>query len=202
MRAGCWSHARRKFKEAFDTGSRQAARVLGLINRLFAIERAVKGRGERRNLPHADLLELRSSVRHRTSKRLLDRLYLEVARLGSAPSTLPKSKLGKAVTYATNQRQPLCVFLDEPGVPIHNNDQERDLRHVVTGRKNWQLFASPKGGEVACRLYSLILSCKQNGVNPEAYIEGVLQATRTTKASDIASLTPWAWAARDEEPAN
>ena len=119
-----------------------------------------------------------------------------------APSTLPKSKLGKAVTYATNQRQPLCVFLDEPGVPIHNNDQERDLRHVVTGRKNWQLFASPKGGEVACRLFSLILSCKQNGVNPEAYIEGVLQATRTTKASDIASLTPWAWAARDEEPAN
>ena len=52
-----------------------------------------------------------------------------------------------------------------------------------------------RGGEVACRLYSLILSCKQAGVDPERYIEDVLGKLSTTKASDIATLTPWAWAA-------
>ena len=51
------------------------------------------------------------------------------------------------------------------------------------------------GGHVACRLYSLILSCKQGGVDPEAYIEDVLGRLSTTKASNIAELTPWAWAA-------
>ncbi len=33
------------------------------------------------------------------------------------------------------------------------------------------------------------------GVDPEKYIEDVLGRLSTTKSSDIASLTPWAWAA-------
>ena len=130
VRAGCWSHARRKFKEAFDTGSREAAPVLALIGRLFAVERAIKERAERQGLEHAQRLELRSSVRARTSKRLLARIYAEIAELGSRPSTLPKSKLGKAVGYATNQRDALSVFVERSGVPIHNNDQELSLIHI------------------------------------------------------------------------
>ena len=48
---------------------------------------------------------------------------------------------------------------------------------------------------MACRLYSLVLSCKQNGVDPEAYIEDVLMKVATTPASQIATLTPWGWKA-------
>jgi hypothetical protein len=80
-------------------------------------------------------------------------------------------------------------------IPIHNNDEERDLRHLKLGKKNWQILGSERGGAVACRLYSLVLSCKQAGVDPQAYIEDVLGRLSTTKASDIAQLTPWEWAA-------
>ena len=83
----------------------------------------------------------------------------------------------------------------DPRLPIHNNDSERDLRHVAVGRKNWLVFASPRGGEVACRLYSLVLSCKQCGADPEAYLEDALMKVATTPASEVASLTPWAWQA-------
>lgn len=65
----------------------------------------------------------------------------------------------------------------------------------MLGRKNWQIFASPKGGEVACRLYSLVLSAKLNGVDPREYIEDVLGRLSTTPHSRIAELTPWGWAA-------
>jgi transposase len=95
-----------------------------------------------------------------------------------------------------SQRLSLSVFLDDPRIPIHNNDSERDLRHLAVGRKNWLVFGSQRGGEVACRLYSLMLSCKQCGANPEAYLEDVLMKVATTPASQIATLTPWAWAAR------
>jgi len=77
-----------------------------------------------------------------------------------------------------------------------------DLRHLVVGRNNWLVFASPKGGEVACRLYSLVLSCKQNGVDPEAYIEDVLMKVATTPASKIATLTPWGWKAARQADAS
>ena len=72
------------------------------------------------------------------------------------------------------------------------------LRHVVTGRKNWLIFGSPRGGEVAGRLYSLVMSCKFAGVAPDEYLEDVLSLISTTKASDIATLTPWGWAAARE----
>lgn len=195
-RAGCWAHARRYFKEALDVGSKEAALVLVEIGRLFRVERAVNGRIERGELEREAGLALRNEVRARVSSRIVERIYVAAKVLDSARSTLPKSKLGKALKYLFNQRAPLAVFLEDARVPIHNNDAERDLRHVVTGRKNWLVFGSKRGGEVACRLYSLMLSCRQNGVDPEAYLADVLMAVATTPASEIASLTPWAWGSR------
>lgn len=101
--------------------------------------------------------------------------------------------LAKALGYLMLQRKSLMAFLDDPRLPIHNNDSERDLRHLAVGRKNWMVFGSQRGGEVACRMYSLILSCKQCGADLEAYLEDVLMKVATTPASEIASLTPWAW---------
>ena len=91
------------------------------------------------------------------------------ATLAQESSTLPRSQLGKALAYLENQRESLEVFLNDPRVPLSNNDCERDLRHVVVGRANWLVFASPRGGEVACRLYSLVLSCKENGVDASGH---------------------------------
>ena len=194
-RAGCWAHARRYFKEALDVGSKEAALVLREMARLFRVERAVNGRIEK--LDRERELALREETRARVSSRIIERIYAAAELLDSAKTTVPKSKLGKALTYLFNQRAPLTVCLEDARVPIHNNDAERDLRHVVTGRKNWLVFGSQRGGEVACRLYSLMLSCRQNDVAPEAYLADVLMAVASTPASEIASLTPWAWGARN-----
>ena len=116
--------------------------------------------------------------------------------ISSAPNhPFLNSLLGKALTYLRNQQGPLDKSVADPRLPIHNNDSERDLRHIAVGRKNWMVFASERGGAVASRLYSLVLSCKEADINPEAYIEEVLQRISTTRAADIAELTPWAWAA-------
>jgi transposase len=195
VRAGCMAHARRKVKEALDCGSKVAMRVFRPIQRLFWLERAIKRRAERDSLEYEQFIELRREVRERRSRTVWAWLQAEVRDLGSQRGTLPESKLGKALGYLDLQQGPLSVFLEDSRIPIHNNDTERDLRHLVVGRNNWLVFASPRGGEVACRLYSLVLSCKQNGVDPEAYIEDVLMTVATTPASKIATLTPWGWKA-------
>ncbi len=97
--------------------------------------------------------------------------------------------------YAINQREPLTALLRHGKIPIHNNDTERDLRRVVTGRKNWLVFGSQRGGEVAGRLYSLVMSSKLAGINVADYLEDVLSLISTTSASEIATLTPWGWKA-------
>lgn len=195
-RAGCWAHARRKVKDALDTGAADAAGVLALVQQLFDVERPINQRVQADEIDRQRQLDLRRAARADHSTAIVAAIYTEADRLERLRSTLPKSKLGKALGYLRSQRESLSVFLDEPRIPIHNNDSERDLRHLAVGRKNWLVFGSQRGGEVACRLYSLMLSCKQCGANPEAYLEDVLMKVATTPASEIATLTPWAWAAR------
>ena len=192
-RAGCWAHARRKLKDALDVGSKDAALVLVHVQRLFRIERAVKERVKAREQKTEELLALRRDVRSRLSRRVLECIYATADDVLARRGTLPKSKLGKALRYLFNQRDELAVFLEDRRIEIHNNDAERDLRHVIVGRNNWMVFASPRGGEVASRLYSLVLSCKHAGVDPQEYLEDVLVRVSTTPDREIASLTPWAW---------
>jgi transposase len=195
VRAGCMAHARRYFKKAFDVGTKQAALCLAPMNRLFWIERAVNRRAERLGLDLAGRRELRARIRERRSAVVVRKLYETANTLAQDAATLPRGQLGKALGYLENQREPLQQFLSDPRVPLSNNDSERDLRHIVVGRANWLVFASPRGGEVACRLYSLMRSCRENGVDPQAYIEDLLTRVSTTPASRIAELTPWGWAA-------
>ena len=195
VRAGCMAHARRYFKKALDVGTREAALCILPMNRLFWIERAVNRRADRLDLDLAARRELRARIRERRSVALVRKLYETANTLAQERATLPRSQLGKGLTYLENQREPLEAFLSDPRIPLSNNDSERDLRHIVVGRANWLVFASPRGGDVACRLYSLMLSCKENGVDPQAYIEDVLTRVSTTPASRIAELTPWGWAA-------
>lgn len=199
VRAGCMAHARRKAKDALDAGSKRAVELLRPMQRLFWLERAIARRAEQGELSREDFVELRRRVRERRSRVVWTGLCAAVEALRCARSTLPKSLLGKAVTYLVNQQEALSAFLSDPRIPIHNNDIERDLRHLAVGRNNWMIFASPRGGEVACRLYSLVLSCKQSGVNPQAYLEDVLGKMATTPMSEIASLTPWGWKAAPAE---
>ena len=195
VRAGCMAHARRYFKKAFDVGTKEAALCIAPMNRLFWIERAVNQRADRLGLDLAARRELRAQVRARRSAVVVRKLYETANDLAQHTATLPRGQLGKGLAYLQNQREPLEAFLSDPRIPLSNNDSERDLRHVVVGRANWLVFASPRGGEVACRLYSLVLSCKENGVDPQAYIEDVLTRISTTPARRIRELTPWGWAA-------
>jgi len=200
-RAGCWSHARRKFRDALTAGATRAGIALRPIQRLFWIERAVIARADKKQLNRDQLILLRQEVRERRSRAVLRKLYDILFAMQEDPSTKASDQLRKAVNYTVNQRNPLLAHLDDGRLPIHNNDTERDIRHVVTGRKNWLTFASERGGHVAARLYSLVISCKLAGVNVEAYLEDVLTAVATTPAARISELTPWGWAkAQATEP--
>jgi transposase len=195
VRAGCWAHARRYFRKALELGIKEAALLLVPMKRLFRIESAVNQRAERRGLELPMRRELRARIRERRSSVVVRKLYEAANALAQNRVTLPRGQLGKGLGYLENQRAALEQFLSDPRIPLSNNDSERDLRHIVRGRVNWLVFASPRGGEVACRLYSLMLSCRENGVDPQAYVEDVLTRVSTTPASRIAELTPWGWAA-------
>jgi hypothetical protein len=88
----------------------------------------------------------------------------------------------------------LSRFLDEGGAEIDNNIAERVMRSVAIGRKNWLFAGSKAGGERAAALYSVIETCKLNGIEPEAYIADVIEKIASDwPASRWDELMPWNW---------
>ena len=63
------------------------------------------------------------------------------------------------------------VFLDDPAVPIDNNTAEQKMRRVALGRNNFLFAGSANGGKALAILYSLVATCEQHRINPQAYLE-------------------------------
>ena len=65
-------------------------------------------------------------------------------------------------------------FTENGILAADTNLVERGMRPIAVGRKAW-LFAGPvRGGEAAAIAFSLIETCKLNGVEPYAYLKDVL----------------------------
>lgn len=60
---------------------------------------------------------------------------------------LSKSSLGKAVAYASHQRDSLNLILNDGLVDWSNNAAERSMKSMVIGRKNWLFSTSTDGAK-------------------------------------------------------
>lgn len=84
------------------------------------------------------------------------------------------SDTAKAFSYLLKQWDALNLYCGNGWTEIDNNIAENALRGVALGRKNWLFAGSDSGGEQAAVLYSLIGTCRLNGVDPEVWLRYVL----------------------------
>ena len=75
----------------------------------------------------------------------------------------------------------LCLFLDDPRVPLSINAAERAVRGPVVGRKNFARYKSVRRHEVAAVLYTLLESVKLVGVEPRDYLRAAAKNALTDK---------------------
>jgi transposase len=84
---------------------------------------------------------------------------------------------------------------------IDNLITERALRGVAIGRRNWLFAGSMADGERAAAIYSIIETCKLDGVEPFAYISGVMQKIAEGWPNSRIGLMPWAWSLMAQQKA-
>jgi transposase len=61
------------------------------------------------------------------------------------------------------------------------------------GRKNWLFCWTEVGAEHVGKIQSLLVTCRLPGINSYTYFVHVLQRISTSKAADVADLTPIRW---------
>lgn len=183
IHAECWAHARRKFFEAKDYSPTECSKVLGWIAILFEIEKSLKDK------PPDKIL----SRRRVYSTEIVENVFEYLDQLWFDEMVDKRSPLGKAVSYARNRKKELSVFLEHEDVPISNNHVERAIRPVAVGRKNWMFCWTEVGAKYATIAFTLIESCKMNGINPWEYIMDVLQRLDSHPAKEVHLLMPKNW---------
>jgi transposase len=162
--AFCWAHARRNFEKAEASDAIRARQFLDMVKDLYAVEKLAP--------PGPDGDELRKKLRDEQSRPITKKIQAWIME----QRVLPGSDIAQAMQYVAKQWVGLCVFLDEPQVPLDNNRTERGFRGPALGRHNFYGSRSRRGTEVAAILYSLVESAKLNGLVPKAYLKTALAA--------------------------
>ena len=186
---GCWAHARRKFTEALralpesaTTTFVKAKEGLAFCNKLFNIERDLKGVSP----------EERYEKRLERSKPVLDAFSAWLH--DQTPNVLPKSAFGKAIKYCRKQWERLEAFLKDGRLEIDNNRAERSIKPFVIERKNCLFSNTAKGARSSAIIYSIVETAKENGLNPFNYLSYLFEELPnmdTTDKNQLAQILPW-----------
>ena len=180
---GCWAHARRGFHEALAE-SKLAAWFVRQIGLLYAVEKELR---QQKAGPR-----LRAAQRAWQSAPVLARLRrgMEVVRR----RTLPQGLLGQAIDYALHRWEALTRFVEDGVLEIDNNLIENAIRPSALGKKNWLFIGHPEAGERSAVIYTLLGSCRRQGINPFDYLKDLFTRLPAAKITQIKMFTPAAWA--------
>lgn len=163
-----------------------AIEIVRRIDALFAIERSINGKSAKERL----------AVRQASSRPLVD--ALENDRREQLAKLSRGHDLAKAIHYMLKRWPAFTLFLEDGRVCLFNNAAERGLRGIALGRKCWLFCGSDRGGQRAAAMYSLIVSAKMNGVDPQAWLADVLARIAAHPAHRLDELLPWNWRKKDQ----
>ena len=80
-----------------------------------------------------------------------------------------------------------------PSQGTHNNAAERALKRIAIGRKNWLFAGHDEAAKSAAILTTLIASAQRHGVDPQAYLTGVLARIAAMPITQLEKLLPEQW---------
>jgi transposase len=176
----CMAHARRMFYEAQANDANRSDYALAQFASLYAIERNIK----EQQLTNEQCLELRQQQAVpvlQSFGQWMKEQYLQ---------TLPKSTIGKALGYSIERWNELSIYATDGKLNIDNNPVENSIRPVAIGRKNYLFAGSHEAAQRSAMLYSLLGTCRLNGVNPFIWLRETLRRIATHPINRIEELLP------------
>lgn len=193
-RLGCLAHARRKFDEAKISNPHLAQEALTLIQQLYAVERAISEQNPK--LSEQQIVDYRAEH----AVPLWGKFESWLKEKGAMAK--PQSPIYKAINYSLKELQNLKTYLEAGYLRIDNNWVENSIRPSALGRKNYLYAGSPKTAQNSALMYSLVESCRINGINPYEYLLDVLKRLPSTNIQQLEELLPHKWKPKAKETTN
>lgn len=164
--AGCLVHARRKAVEAAEGLTKGlACDMVGLYGKIFGKEAELGDALREGTIGPEEFVSRRRAE--------MGPLFLELKAFCERTlkgKVAPNKRLRTACVYFLERYDELTVFLDYPYMTSNNNIAENLIRGFALARKNFLFCATPAGAEVSALFFSLVLSCRNIGMDPTDYL--------------------------------
>jgi transposase len=184
----CLTHIRRKFWEARHDHPRISRWIIRQIGKIYRIEKRMK----KENAGPLD----RQRARWLETRRHYDHLRKLFHHLEKHRRILPKSKLGKALSYARDQWAHLEPCFLDGQIEFDNNHTEGAIRPTKLGAKNWMFIGREETGWRSAVIYTFVEQIRRHQLDPHAYFEWVFEKLMHNLAEDeLEELLPVNWVA-------
>ncbi len=178
----CWAHARREFDGALGNDRERAEIALAFIQTLYKTEAVAR----EKELSPAGRKALRLSKSLPTLNAFVKWMTGEI----KSGQVLPKSAIGKAMSYSLNRWNELTAYLYDGVLEIDNNLVENAIRPLALGRKNYLFAGSHEAARRAAAIYSFFAMCRKEEVNPYEWLKHVFEQIGDTKITQLHTLYP------------
>jgi transposase len=184
--AFCWAHVRRDFLEVARGWPQQEQWGLGWVKRIGLL---YEQNGQRVGV----LAEPASfGVEDGRLRQQIEEMAQQRDKELSDPG-IPLAQR-KVLESLKEHWSGLTAFVDDPRVPLDDNQAERDMRGPVVGRKNYYGSGARWAGELAAMMFSLFETLEGWDLEPRAWLTAYLQECARAggkRPEDIEAWLPW-----------
>lgn len=181
LHIGCWTHCRRLWVDALPS-DRTAMEIIDSIGDMFMNEdlfRTMKLSGE----------QIKGKRRKLTGP-ILERIHHKVVMMMQDAKIMANELMRKAVNYTLNQWRSLRNILKDGAAEISNNLCEQRMKPVKLLLKNCMNIGSEDAAKNSAFIFSLIESCKLNGIDSQDYLKHLFECILYGKDCDKKALLP------------
>ncbi|ANU58894.1 IS66 family transposase [Bacteroides caecimuris] len=181
LHIGCRTHCRRLWVDALPS-DRTAMEIIDSIGDMFMNEdlfRTMKLSGE----------QIKGKRRKLTGP-ILESIHHKVVMMMQDAKVMANELMRKAVNYTLNQWKSLRNILKDGAAEISNNLCEQRMKPVKLLLKNCMNIGSEDAAENSAFIFSLIESCKLNGIDPQDYLKHLFECILHGKDCDKKTLLP------------
>ena len=195
QRAECNMHALKNFKDAYkllDKGkgreNSDEAKAIRMYQNIFHRNNKIEKQSKEK---YSDLNKRFEYIEKRRQKEVKPEFDEFLTWLENIEPGCGRYKMKQAINYVLNNRKELTLFLDHGCLSMTNLICERAIRPFVVIRNRCKFYVSPRGADVSAKIYSLMITATENGLNPYMYFMHIFKELPDLDLKDPDELKPY-----------
>lgn len=150
-----------------------------LIRKAIGITESINSRTARiGTLILEDLKDFIGAIKEGQTEKELERIVRSLQGICHLAKTVKHKKLKALAKEILNDWDAVVAAVNNPDLPLTNNEAERALRHAVIARRISYGTRTTEGSIALSSLLSVIETCRLRQINPWKYISSVIQLAR------------------------